>query len=121
MTSVLVIEDELMIQNLLGRLFEMEGYEVLKASDGKKGLDVFREHHADLIITDIIMPEMDGLEVTRTVREEDPDVKIIAISGGGRDAPENYLAMAEIFGANKTFCKPIDRTELLAAARNLLA
>lgn len=121
MASVLIIDDEDMIQKFVGRIFEREGYEVFKASNGKEGLNVFCEHHTDLIVTDIVMPEKDGLETIREAREEDPDVKIIAMSGGGEKGPENYLTMAEILGANVTFSKPVDRTELLTAARKLLA
>lgn len=121
MASVLVIEDEIMIQNLLGRFFEMEGYEVFKASNGKEGLNVYHEHRPDLIVTDILMPEKSGLETIKEVRDEDQDVKIIAISGGGGSDPDNYLAMAKALGADETFSKPVLRNDLLAAAQELLA
>ncbi len=121
MTSVLIIDDDPMIRNMLCHFFEIEGYEVKKASNGKEGLGLYRKYPADLIITDMIMPEMDGIETIQAVRKESPDAKIIAISGGGRNSPEDYLVLADHFGADRTFCKPVERAELINAARELLS
>lgn len=120
MSSVLIIDDEPMIQKLLGRFFEMEGYDVFKASNGKEGLDIYYEHHPDLIVTDILMPEKDGLETIMEVRKEDQNVKIIAISGGGVSDPDDYLKMAKAFGADRTISKPVLREDLLKVAKDLI-
>ncbi len=98
----------------------MEGHEVVNASNGKEGIKLFRENGADLIITDIVMPEKEGLETIMELRKGYPDVKIIAISGGGRVDPESYLTMAEKMGASRTLTKPFEREELLEAVRELL-
>jgi CheY-like chemotaxis protein len=66
------------------------------------------------------MPEMEGIETISSLRKGNPDVKIIAISGGGRNNPEDYLELAEKLGAEKTFTKPLDRKKLLAAVKDLV-
>ena len=121
MPRVLVIDDDPMILNLLVRVFELEGYEVLQANNGKEGLIAFQDNPIDLVVTDIVMPEADGLETIMEIRKNNRDVKIIAISGGGRIAPEDHLIMAKQLGANCTFCKPVERKRLLRAAMMLLA
>ena len=120
MTDVLIIDDDPMIRNMLSQFFEIEGYEVRKASNGKEGLELNREHPADLIVTDMIMPEMDGLETIMAIRRENPDAKIIAISGGGRNSPEDYLVLANHFGADRIFNKPVDLAGLATAAQEVL-
>ena len=85
----------------------------LFASDGK-------QMKADLIITDLIMPEKEGIETITELRRDFPDVKIIAISGGGRIAPEVYLRMARSLGALRTFAKPIERKEIIETVQELL-
>ena len=79
-----------------------------------------REQPADLVITDLIMPEQEGLETISTLRKEFPMVKIVAISGGGRIGPEAYLPAARELGANLVFSKPFDVKEFVAAIRGLL-
>jgi len=80
-----------------------------------------RENPMDLVITDIIMPEKEGLEIITEFRREYPSVKLIAISGGGRIGPANYLKMAKLLGAERTFAKPVDTSQLLSAIEELLA
>ncbi len=121
MAKILIIDDDVQIRKLLQNLLDRAGYEVAVAADGKEGLDAYRRAPADLIITDLIMPEKEGIEMILELRQESPVVKIIAISGGARIAPENYLRMAESLGASRTFSKPVDRKALLAAIEELLA
>jgi YesN/AraC family two-component response regulator len=98
----------------------MEGFEVTTADDGQKGVKSFREHPADLVITDIIMPEKEGIECIKELKRDFADIKIIAISGGGRIGPFDYLDLAKKFGAKRVFKKPFDWPEMLDAIRELL-
>jgi len=120
MASILVIDDDEQILRTLHQVLEIEGHEVVDASNGKEGIRLFKENGADLIITDIVMPEKEGLETITELRRDFPDVKIIAISGGGRVDPESYLKLAKGFGALRTLTKPFEREELLEAVRELL-
>lgn len=120
MARILIIDDDEVTREILDELFEMEGYRVAKASDGKEGLKLHKENPFDLIITDIIMPEMEGLETIREIKRISPEVKIIAISGGGRLDPNGYLIMAGKLGANLTFDKPLDPAQLLKGVQRLL-
>ncbi len=121
MAKILVIDDDEQIRAMLRQLLEKQGYEVFIASDGVEGLKLFRKESIDLIITDIIMPEKEGIETIRELVNEFPDVKIIAMSGGGRIGPEAYLRMAKGFGASHTFTKPIDLKELSEAVKKLIS
>ncbi len=120
MPRILVIDDEARVRNMLGQALERAGYEVVAAGDGAEGMAQYRDAPVDLIITDIIMPEKEGIETIVEMRREFPDVKIIAISGGGKGHPDSYLQMARKLGADWTFAKPLIRHELLAAIRELL-
>jgi len=120
MVRILIIGDDVQTLNMLRQMLEREGYEVVEAPDGKEGLRRYRESPTDLIITDIIMPEKEGIETIMELRRDFPDVKIIAMSGGGRNNPKAYLDIAENLGAQYTFAKPVEREELLKAVRELL-
>ena len=120
MKRILVIDDEVQVRQLLRQILERAGYEVVDASDGKRGIELYRQAPTELIIIDIIMPEKEGVETIIELRRDFPDVKIIAISGGGRLNPKGYLDAAEKFGAARTFSKPFDREELLEVIQELL-
>jgi len=117
LTKILVVDDEEPIRGLLRHAFEINGYDVVEASNGSEAVRIFREDEIDLVITDIIMPDKEGLESIMDLKEIDPDVKIIAMSGGGRLEPHSYLQMASKFGAKKVFPKPRSITLLLAAVK----
>jgi DNA-binding response OmpR family regulator len=117
---ILIIDDEVQIREMLEQMLTREGYEVVNAPDGKVGMKVCREQDIDLIITDIIMPEKDGIEMILELRHDFPKLRVIAISGGGRLGPDGYLEMAKKLGAHKTFFKPFNRKEILEAVRELL-
>lgn len=120
MEKILIIDDEAPIRKMLKKLFENNNYEIMDACNGKLGVDLFKEYEPDLIITDLIMPEKEGLETIREIRRINPDVKIIAISGGGVNKPEMYLDLAKKFGAHHSFAKPVNNKELLLTVKNLL-
>ena len=120
MARILVIDDDELVLDMLYESLTLEGYDVLKASNGQQGLKLYREEPVDLIITDLIMPEKEGIETIIELRQDFPDVKIIAISGGGRIGKKDYLHMAKIFGVQRTFKKPVAREQLLDAIRELI-
>jgi CheY-like chemotaxis protein len=120
MALILVIDDDEQVLDMLYESLTREGYDVLKASNGEQGLRLCRENSVDLIITDIIMPEKEGIETIIELRQDFPNVKIIAISGGGRAGTKDYLQMAKIFGVQRTFTKPVAREQLLGAIKELI-
>lgn len=120
MKRIMVVEDDPQVRLLLRELLELEGYIVEDASDGKKAIELFRCEPTHLVITDILMPETEGLEMIQEIRRESPHVRIIAISGGGRVGPESYLRMAEVLGAECTFEKPVNIEGILQSVRELL-
>lgn len=119
MARILIIDDDAQVLDMLRQTLEREGHEVMDASNGNEGIRLYRECPADLIITDIVMPEKEGIETIMELKRDFPDVKIIAISGGGRIDPEEYLRMAKGLGALRTFAKPVEREKLLGAVREL--
>ncbi|RLC11597.1 MAG: response regulator [Deltaproteobacteria bacterium] len=121
MSQILIIDDDEQIQEMLQQIFEQEGFDVAVASDGRAGIRLHRKKPADLVITDIIMPDQEGIETIQKFREEFPDVRIIAMSGGGIVGPSSYLRLAKKFGAMHTFTKPIDMKDLLDVVRKSLA
>ncbi len=120
MPHILVIDDERPVRAVLRQMLEKEGYEVEEAPDGAAGMKLLHDHLHDLIITDLFMPEKEGIETMIEVRRHFPQVKIIAISGGGRAGALDLLPMAESFGALRTLAKPFERKELLEAVRAVL-
>jgi DNA-binding response OmpR family regulator len=114
-SRILVIEDDDQTRRMLRQMMERAGHEVIDAPNGEVALELFRDAPADLVITDILMPERDGIETIRDFRREFPEVKIIAISGGGRDGVMDFLPVARQLGACRTFNKPAGRQELLTA------
>ena len=120
MTRVLVVDDDEQMREMLAELLADEGYDVTKASDGEQAVALLREQPADLLITDIIMPNQEGVETIRIVASDFPEIKIIAISGGGRLGPDSFLPAAEKFGAHRVFAKPFDPDDLLVTVKELV-
>ena len=120
MAKILVFDDEPSILLMLKKMLEKAGHEVEIALNGSDGMELFKKNKPDLLITDIIMPNKDGLEVVLELRKKYPELKIIAISGGGRIHPEGYLPSAKHFGANLIFQKPLVQKEFLEAVSSLL-
>lgn len=121
MAKILVIDDDKIMCSMVVQMLKEAGYEAKGALDGKRGLKLLDAHAYDLIVTDILMPEIEGLEMIKVVRAINKKIPIIAISGGGRLRPEGYLKMAQDFGADYTFQKPLDKEPFLAAVRECLA
>lgn len=106
MTKILVIDDDALVRNTISRMLRCWGYEVVIAENGGRGVELFYGDHPALVITDIIMPDKDGIETIRHIRAIDPDVKIIAMSGGGRLGNLDFLNIAAKLGANEIISKP---------------
>lgn len=121
MALILIIEDDADIRDMLAELLAVEGHEVDVAQDGLQGLAAFHRHPADLVITDIVMPEQEGLATIRQLSREAPGVPIIAISGGGRVDSREYLEMASVMGASMTLAKPFSHSDILSAVQRLLS
>jgi len=119
MARILVIDDDELIRALLCIVLEDDGHEVLEAANGRLGLALYRERLADLVITDIAMPEMNGLEMMLDLTKDFLNVKVIAISGVLES--EYLLNVAKLFGARQTFQKPFEMGTLLSAVRYELA
>ena len=121
MSRILVVDDDQQVREMIKLTLERDGYEVVEAGDGNEAIDVYCREEFDLVITDIVMPGKEGIETIMELRGINPKAKIIAISGGGRINPEDYLKWARRFGVTKTFTKPVDRDKLLEAVGNLLS
>lgn len=120
MAKILLVDDDLQIRDMLSMTLKRDGHEVVEAENGVQAVARYVPGEIDLVITDIVMPEKEGIETIMELRSLDPLVKIIAISGGGRINPDNYLSWARRFGVRYTFTKPVDRTELREAIDDLL-
>ncbi len=119
MKRILVIDDEQLVRTMLRMTLEEAGYAVAEAADGDEGIRLYNEKGADVIITDLVMPEKEGIETILELKKKHPDVKIIAISGGGRVKPENYLTVAKSMGVRHAFAKPVEKEVLLRAVAEL--
>ena len=115
MATILIIDDEEIIRVLLRSALEVEGYEVTEAANGREGLELYRQRPTNLVITDIVMPELNGLDMLLELTREFLHAKVIAISGAGRE--QNVLDVAKLFGARQTFKKPFSVPQLLDAVR----
>jgi DNA-binding NtrC family response regulator len=120
MIKILVIEDDNSFRKVLVTMLERAGYEVMQAENGNDALKHCQSFQPDLVLTDIIMPDKEGLETIQELLNLCPNMKIIAMSGGGRFGPNSYLPLAEKLGAKKTLQKPFLRDELLSTIIEVL-
>ena len=117
---IMLVDDDKAIREMLKDMLEDAGFKVDTMEDGQQAIDNFNKELYHLVITDIIMPEKEGIELIIHLKKVAPAIKIIAISGGGRGKPEDYLLNAEILGADATFAKPFSPAKLLEKVKNLL-
>jgi CheY-like chemotaxis protein len=118
--KILVVDDDEDFRDLLTEIFEQAGYGVIEAVDGEQAIGRFRENQIGLVITDMVMPKKEGIEVILELCRDYPEIPIIAISGGGRLSSDDYLAWAEECGAARAFTKPFERQQILGAVQELL-
>ncbi len=119
-TKILVIDDDPLVRRSFEQFLTDVGYEVALAANGRAGLALFTKLHPDIVVTDIIMPEQEGIETIIQMRKLNPKAKIIAVSGSGRVSNQDFLSIAAKFGAAATLMKPIDQDQLVDAVRKLL-
>jgi two-component system response regulator (stage 0 sporulation protein F) len=115
LASILVIDDEEPVRVLLRFALEGAGYEVTEAANGRIGLELYRQRPTDLVITDILMPELNGLDMLLELTRDFLHAKVIAISGAGGE--QNFFDVAKLLGARQTFEKPFSMPQLLDAVR----
>jgi DNA-binding response OmpR family regulator len=120
MPGVLIVEDDKELREMLKMSLLRSGFTVLEAGNGKDAITHFKPSLTDLVVTDLIMPEEDGLKVVIKLRELKPSIKIIAISGGGKVGPGSYLNLAKVLGADAIYSKPFSVNELTAKIEQLL-
>ena len=120
MKRILLIDDEPHILLMLKKMLERLGFEIDLATNGVEGIELMKKSSPDLVITDIIMPEKEGLETIREMLRIRADLKIIAMSGGGKVSAESYLKIAGIFGASRAIAKPFSLKEMTTAVKELL-
>jgi DNA-binding NtrC family response regulator len=120
LARILIIDDDEYVRDVLRQMLERGGYEVDEACSGDDGVRIFSEQRQDLVITDILMPGMGGVQTIMELRLLSPEVKIIAISGGDQIAPEYYLKMIKNFDTLYEMKKPIMREPLLQAVKSIL-
>ena len=121
MARILIVDDESAILAILDRMLRKLGHECVQASNGKEALRTLGDCTVDLVITDLIMPDTEGIETIGVIRKRWPETKIIAMSGGGRQSPTPYLAVAASLGADATLAKPFQMADLEMALRAVLA
>lgn len=120
MPKILVIDDEAPFRNLIRTILEQSGDTVIEAEDGRQGLTLFNNHQPDLVICDIFMPVMEGIETITKLKSESPQCPILAISGGGSGRDFDFLKMAKKIGADGVIQKPISHDSFIIAVRELL-
>ncbi len=117
MNRLLLIEDDCSLRRLLAQMLTRAGYTVYEAANGRGALKLLASMPIDVVVTDMIMPDMEGVETIRLLRREYPAVKIVAISGGGINSAESYLEIAQKMGVHRTLAKPFMPAELMTAIR----
>ena len=120
MARLLIVDDDNMVRAMLQQMLERAGYDVIAAKNGVEAELICSQKKPNLVITDIVMPEKEGLELIRDLKLMFPDIKLIAISGGGRISSDDYLTIARGLGAIYTLKKPISQVELLNTIKELL-
>jgi len=113
MAKILVIDDDPHLRRTVARVLTRGHHEVIEAADGSQGLDRFALHRPEIVITDLLMPEKEGIETIRELRRIAPLVRIVAMSGGGTDSDSIFLGMAKALGADAILAKPFRAEELL--------
>jgi YesN/AraC family two-component response regulator len=117
MARILVVDDEGMLRGVLRKMLERSGHEVFEAADGVLGANAYRTLRTDVVITDIVMPNKDGIQLIIELKKEFPDVRLIAMSGGARTSERDFLEVAKQYGVRQVLHKPFSRAELETAIR----
>lgn len=121
MKSILIADDDVNERRTFREILEREGYVVIEACDGNEAIKQFDEYKPDLVVSDLLMPEKDGIETLFEIKQKNNNARIIMMSGGGRLEPRKYLNFAKLIGAAATLVKPFTSIELLTAIEDALA
>ena len=122
MFSILVVDDEDSVRELVKEMLSRDGYTIYEASNGQEAVDSFNEHPVDLILTDLVMPEKSGIDLIMQLKNENSQVKVVAISGGGGITGRfDYLPIAKLLGARAIIRKPFTMAEIRKAVSEALA
>jgi CheY-like chemotaxis protein len=119
MARILIVDDDSRLREATREVLESEGHVVVEASDGGEALRLHSVQPADVVVCDIFMPRQDGIETIRALRRDFPEVKIIAVSGGGYSSAVDVLRMARLIGATEVLSKPFSRAALVGAVERL--
>ena len=120
MADIMVIEDDELMRDMMMLILERQDHKVIGAENGKQAEHLLKQHKVDLVITDILMPVQEGMETIMILKHEYPDVKIIAMTGGGKTNPDIYLKIAKKMGVHRTLKKPFKHKELMEAVNHVL-
>ena len=122
MSNILVVDDDAAMRDLLSDILETEGYKIFTAETGIEASAIYESNNIDLIITDLVMPKKGGIELIMELKKRDPDIKVIAISGGsGTTGRFDYLPVAKLLGATEIIAKPFQIAEIRAQVAKMLA
>ena len=120
MSSILLVDDDDELLAMLSKVLTHAGYQVQEASDGEQAIKFYGSHPTDLVITDLVMPEKEGIQLIVELRRLNSKVKIIAISGAGESLLEEYLNLAKVLGAQRVLAKPFSEQEILETISEVL-
>ena len=121
MAKILVVDDEQSIRIMLTHMLEQEGHEVIVAEDGEQGVNLYRDNLPDLVISDLVMPNKNGIDMILELKKEHPELRMLAISGGGGiTGAFDYLPTAKLVGANSILKKPFGIQDLREALDDIL-
>jgi DNA-binding response OmpR family regulator len=118
--KILIIDDDELVRMTCRNVLKKEGHDVLEAENGNEGVNVFKSKKPDLVITDILMPDKEGLETISEIKAANPSAKIIAISSGGSSKNMSFLKLAKQLGADHAMTKPLKPSELIAVTKHFL-
>ena len=121
MARILLVDDDDHVRRPVQMNLTRTGHQVVEARNGREAMDIYQREKFDVVITDLIMPEQEGLETIQLLKRQNPNVRVIAISGGGRLSADNYLQLAEKLGALRTLSKPFTTEELVTAIAEVMA
>jgi len=118
---ILIVDDEHQVRDLLRIEMSLAGHDAEVAANGREALEVLRARPVDIILTDIVMPELEGLETITQAKKDHPDLRVIAMSGSDQKLSEFYLKCADSFGADQVIQKPFEIESLLALIEKMTA
>ena len=120
MTRILVVDDNASVRTTARALLEAAGFQVVEAESGMAALEVLKSEVVEVVLTDIFMPDTDGIELIHALHRESPDLPIVAMSGGGYNDGKDVLAVARLFGAAQIVQKPLTQRKLIGAIRRAI-